>query len=335
MIKELTTSIDKTSTKNPNTISFKQKVTSNIQTMSIFGVLIFLCIIFSVTTDSFLTTNNFLNLLQQLAPNLVVAVLMTLVITTSGIDLSVGSILALASALTATFLNVGMGSFFTIILVLLAGAIIGGLNGYLTAYQKIPAFIVTLAGLIYIRGIALFITKGYSLPIDSSHWLIWLGRGKVAGFPVPALLAIIIAILGYVSLNHTKYGTYVTGIGANEEAVRRSGINIKLIKLVTFTLTGVAASIAGLILAARLGSGSSNIGEAFELDIIAAVVLGGTSLIGGVGTIIGSLIGVALIGIINNGLTLLHVSPYIIQIVQGLVLLVAVIINLRILGKRK
>jgi simple sugar transport system permease protein len=336
MIKEeVNMNIRTTPSKNSNTLTFKQKVNSSVQTISILVVLVLLCIIFSISTDTFLSTGNFLNLLQQLAPNLVVAVLMTLVITTAGIDLSVGSILALASALTATFLGMGFGSLSTIFLVLLVGALIGSLNGYVTAYQNIPPFIVTLAGMIYIRGIALYVTEGYSIGIDGKPWLLWLGRGEIFNIPVAAILAILITIIGYVALNNTKYGSYVTGIGANEEAVRRSGVKIKKIKLITYTFTGVAASLAGLILAARLGSGSSNIGVAFELDIIAAVVLGGTSLFGGLGTIFGTLIGVSLIGIINNGLTLMHVSPYIIQIVQGIVLLLAVIINLRLFGKKK
>ncbi|WP_198153560.1 ABC transporter permease [Thalassobacillus sp. C254] len=179
------------------------------------------------------------------------------------------------------------------------------------------------------------ITGGYSISIASDAALTSIGVGSFFGVPVPAILAIVIMVIGVIALRNSRYGTYVTGIGANEEAVRRSGVNTRFVKLITYTFSGGAAALAGLILASRLGSGSSNIGLMFELDIIAAVVLGGTALFGGAGTILGSLIGVTMIGVINNGLTLMQVSPYIIQIIEGLVLLMAVIINVRIFGRKR
>ncbi|OLS38270.1 ABC transporter permease [Alkalihalophilus pseudofirmus] len=313
----------------------KSWISDNKQTLSILLILLIISTYFSVATGSFLSQGNFLNLIQQLAPNLIVVVAMTFVITTGGIDLSVGSILALASAITATVLSAGISSPLAIGIVILAGILIGSINGFITAYINIPPFIVTLAAMIYVRGIALLITGGYSIAISREHGLTNIGIGTFLGIPVSAWLAVIIVTLGAIALRNSRFGTYVTGIGANEESVRRSGVDTKKIKMMTYMMSGGAAALAGLIISSRLGSGSSNIGMMFELDIIAAVVLGGTALFGGKGTMVGSLIGVAMIGVINNGLTLMQVSPYIIQIVEGFVLLIAVIINIRFFGYRK
>lgn len=313
---------------------FRAFVRENLSILSITAVLILICLFFAIMTSSFFTLSNASNLIIQIAPNIIVAVMMTFVITTGGIDLSVGSILALASALAAILLDAGLGSFLTLLVVLAAGLTAGLLNGYVVAYFGIPPLIVTLAAMIYIRGIALLLTGGYSIAILSEHWLTGLGQGKIAGIPVAVILSVICVVLGMIFLRFTRYGNYVTGIGANEESVRRSGVNTKKVKLITYMLSGASAALAGLIIAARLGSGSSNIGTMFEMDVIAAVVLGGTALFGGAGTIAGTVIGVALIGVIQNGLTLMHVSPFIIQIIEGFVLLLAVIINIRVFGKK-
>ncbi|PLR75735.1 ABC transporter permease [Bacillus sp. V3-13] len=310
-------------------------INENKQVLSIFLILLIISTYFSFAADAFFSYGNFFNLIQQLAPNLIVVVAMTFIITTGGIDLSVGSIVALSSAVTATALQAGIGSPVTLTIVIAAGLAIGIVNGYITAFHNIPPFIVTLSSMIFVRGIALLITGGYSIAISREHGLTNIGLGTLFGVPVSALLAIIIAGLGAVALKNSRFGIYVTGIGANEEAVRRSGVDTRKVKLITYMMSGGAAALAGLIISSRLASGSSNIGMMFELDIIAAVVLGGTALMGGKGTMIGSLIGVVIIGVINNGLTLLQVSPYIIQIIEGFVLLLAVILNIRVFGFRK
>ncbi|MDN3954838.1 ABC transporter permease [Sporolactobacillus laevolacticus] len=304
-----------------------QWIANNKQIIGIFAVLVILSLFFSVFSNSFATTGNMLNMLQQLAANLIVCVFMTLVITTSGIDLSVGSILSLASALIAVLIKAGLGSFEAFLIVLIVGAIVGLINGVVISYLSIPPFIVTLASMIYIQGLALLITGGYSIGIDGSAWLNAIGQGRVLNIPVSAIIAIVVVIVGWGVLTQTRFGTYVIGIGSNEESVRRSGVNIKKIKMLTYMFSGMAASFAGIVLATRLGSGSSNVGTGFEMAVIAAVVLGGTSLFGGIGTMLGSVFGVFLIGVIDNGLTLMNVSPYIIQIIQGSVLLLAVIVN--------
>lgn len=319
---------------NPS-IKISAWINENKQVLSIFLIFLLISLYFSFATNAFITSANFYNLIQQLAPNLIVVVAMTFIITTGGIDLSVGSIVALSSAVTATVLQAGMNSPLAFLIVLATGLVVGLLNGYITAYHNIPPFIVTLSSMIYVRGLALLITGGYSIAISREHSLTNIGLGTLFDIPVSALLAIIIAVLGAIALKNTRFGTYVTGIGANEEAVRRSAVNTRKVKLIAYTMSGGAAALAGLIISSRLGSGSSNIGMMFELDVIAAVVLGGTALIGGRGTMIGSLIGVAIIGVINNGLTLMQVSPYIIQIIEGLVLLLAVILNIRVFGYKK
>ena len=305
------------------------------QVLSIGLFFIACCVLFSTMSPYFLLPGNLLNLIRQLAPLLVVAVGMTFVITTGGIDLSVGSTAAMANAVVAIELQHGMPWPIAVVLVLLLGAVVGVVMGWFVAYQKIPSFIVTLAGLSMLRGVALLLTQGYSIPIDepSAEPFIYLGRGWIFGFPVPALFAILIAAAGFIALTRMRYGRHVVAVGANTEAARRVGIPSLRIILSVFMLSGLSAAFAGLLIAARLGSGSSNAAEGFELDVIAAVVLGGTSLLGGTGTILGTVLGALTIGVIGNGLILVHTSPFLVQIVTGAIILAAIWLNTRIFSR--
>ena len=303
---------------------------SNAPVLSIAAFFILVCLIFSIITDSFLSQVNLLNLLRQSAPILIVATAMTFVITTGGIDLSVGSNLALINALAAISLAAGIPWPAVVLLMLALGIAIGAVQGYFVAYEGIPAFIVTLAGLSAIRGLALLLTEGYSIPISGDSWFVQIGRGWFLGVPLPAIIALVVAIIGFVVLTQTRYGRYVTGIGANVEAVRRAGVNVRRHILSVYMLTGVAAALAGIVIAARLGSGSSNAGVGFELEVIAAVVLGGTNLFGGRGTIVGTALGALTIAVIGNGLILAHISPFFTQIVTGLIILLAIWLNTRL-----
>jgi len=284
---------------------------------------------FGMVTEAFTSHVNLLNLLRQSAPLLIVAVAMTFVITTGGIDLSVGSTVALVNALAAILLQAAMPWPFVVMAVLLLGGLVGALQGWLVASEEIPAFIVTLAGLSVLRGVALLLTQGFSIPISPDSWFVQLGRGWFLGVPLPAVLAVVTAIAGWVALSQTTFGRYVTAIGANAEAARRAGINVRRTTLLVYVLTGIAAAMAGIIIAARLGSGSSNAAVGFELEVIAAVVLGGTALLGGRGTIVGTVLGALTIAVIGNGLILAHISPFFTQIVTGLIILAAIWLNTR------
>ncbi len=305
----------------------------NAQVSSI-AVFLMVCIIgFSLSTDAFFTSSNLLNLLRQSAPLMIVAVAMTFVITTGGIDLSVGSSMALANALIAIILAHGTPWPAAVLIVIGVGALIGLMQGWFIAFEKIPPFIVTLAGLSIFRGIALLMTEGFSIPIDRSSGFLFLGRGWFMGIPIPAILAVIVVITGLVALSQTTFGRHVIGIGANTESARRAGISTKRVIISVYVLAGAAAAFAGIIFAARLASGSSNAGVAFELEVIAAVVLGGTSLMGGRGSVAGTVLGALTIVVIGNGLILLHVSPFFTQIVTGAIILIAIWLNTRVFNR--
>lgn len=301
--------------------------------ISIALFFIFCCVVFSLITSSFLSATNWLNIIRQSAPLLIVAAAMTLVITTGGIDLSVGSTLALVGALSAIALN-HWGLPWPVVLIggLVLGGLVGAINGFFIAYEGIPAFIVTLAMLAVVRGVALLITQGYSIPIPADSLFTFMGRARVLGIPMPALIGIVLLLVAHIALNHMRFGRYVTAIGANAEGARRSGINTKSVTLRVYVISGMAAALAGMIITARLGSGSSNQGEGFELQVIAAVVLGSTSLFGGFGTILGTLLGAMSIAIIQNGLILSHISPFYTQIATGTIILLAIWLNTRILN---
>ena len=311
------------------TNSVKQFLEENASVFSILSFFIFMTLFFAISADSFFTQRNFLNLLRQSAPILIAATAMTFVITTGGIDSSVGSTLAIVNALCAILLMHQFHWILVLFILIIVGITCGLVQGYFIAYEGIPAFIVTLAGMSSIRGIALLMTEGFTIPIDRNLGIIYLGRGWLFGIPIPAIIAVVIIFIGYILLNNTTYGQYVTGIGSNSEATRRSGINIKFYTLVTYIFCGVCAAIGGIIIAARLGSGSSNAGIMFELEVIAAVVLGGTNLFGGKGSIVGTILGALTIAIIGNGLILLHVSSFYTKIVTGFIILIAIWLNRR------
>ena len=289
------------------------------------------CIIFfSMATDVFLSIGNLLNILRQAAPILIVAVAMTFVIITAGIDLSVGSQVALINASAAIILSLGVPWPVVVLAMLLLGALVGLAQGWFIAYQGIPAFIVTLAGLSILRGFALYMTQGFSIPINGVPGFFALGRGTFLGFPVPAIIALIVTAVASIVISRQIYGRQVVAVGSNPEAARRVGMSSNWIIASVYMLAGISCAIAGLLLAARLGSGSSNAAVGFELQVIAAVVLGGTSLFGGRGSILGTLLGTLTIAVIGNGLILMHISPFFTQIVTGAIILIAIWLNTRI-----
>ena len=306
-------------------------VTTNFGVLSISAVFVVLFAFFSIQADAFLSTDNLVNVGRQIAPTVIVAVAMTFVITTGAIDLSVGSIVGLTAAALAIFAESG-NAVVALAMTLVIGLGIGLINGALTAFGKLQSFIVTLAALTAVRGVALLITDGYSTPI-TSDFLLPLGQGQLLGLYTPTWIAIATVALGWWVFTQTKFGRYIVAVGSNAESLRRAGVDIRRIQMAALALTGLFAGLAGVITAARLASGSSISGTMFELEVITAVVLGGTSLMGGRGSIIGSAIGALTLGIISNGLVLLKVDVYWVPIVQGLILVVAIFLNSKVFSR--
>jgi ribose transport system permease protein len=299
--------------------------------------LFMLCIVFGILSDKFFTVANGLNVMRQISVNICISVGMTLIILTAGIDLSVGSVLALSGAITAGLLKNGikmeeMHLFvgFTILGAVLAGIIIGSLLGFLNGLVitkfKVPPFVATLAMLTIARGLTMLYTNGY--PISSfGDSFTYIGGGWLLGLPVPVWIAATVVIAAIIVTKKIKLGRYIYAIGGNESAARLSGININKVKIIVYTIAGALAAVGGIIVTARLDSAQPNAGTSYELDAIAAVVIGGTSLSGGRGSIWGTVLGAAIIGILNNGLVLLNVSILWQQVVKGAVILLAVIID--------
>ena len=304
----------------------KDKKNTIIRKMGPLLGLLLLGIALTILSDRFLTVNNLLNVARQISINAIISVGMTLIILTGGIDLSVGSIVALTGSITAGLLVSGQAILPAIFVGVLVGVLLGLFNGLLITRAEIPPFIATLGTMTAARGLTLVYTEGR--PITGMEEAFrFLGGGYLSGIPVPVILMVIIFAATYVMLKKTRLGRYIYAIGGNEEAARLSGINTKKILLSVYMLGGLLAGVSGIIMASRLNSAQPTAGISFELDAIAAVVLGGTSLSGGVGTIGGTLIGAFIIGVLDNGLNLLNVSSFYQQIAKGLVILLAVFLD--------
>jgi ribose transport system permease protein len=290
-----------------------------------------LCIVLSVLSDSFLTVDNWLNILRQVSINALIAFGMTFVILTGGIDLSVGSVLALSSAITAGMMASGTNGVTAIIIGLLAGLFMGAINGIVITKGRVAPFIATLATMTMFRGLTLVYTDGRPITGFATDDILFqmMGRGYFLGIPVPVVFMIVVYAALYFVLKKTTFGRHTYAIGGNEEASRLSGIRVDRLKVWIYSLTGGLSALAGIILTSRLNSAQPTAGTAYELDAIAAVVLGGTSLSGGRGWIFGTLVGALIIGILNNGLNLLNVSSFYQQVIKGLVILLAVLLDRR------
>ncbi|MFL0364719.1 ribose ABC transporter permease RbsC [Pseudobacillus sp. 179-B 2D1 NHS] len=290
--------------------------------------LIILILIVSILNPSFLAPLNILNLLRQVAINALIAYGMTFVILTGGIDLSVGSILALSSALMAGMIVSGIDPILAIFIGCLLGAIMGAINGLLITKGKMAPFIATLATMTIYRGLTLVYTDGNPITGLGDNYLFQLfGRGYFLGIPVPAVTMLLSFVILWVILHKTPFGRQTYAIGGNEKAAWISGIKVSRVKIMIYSLAGLLAALAGAILTSRLNSAQPTAGTSYELDAIAAVVLGGTSLSGGRGLIIGTLIGALIIGTLNNGLNLLGVSSFFQMVVKGIVIVIAVLID--------
>lgn len=303
----------------------------NFQDFGSLIALILLVVVLSVISPDFRTVNNALSLLRQSSINGVIAFGMTLVILTGGIDLSVGSTLALTATITAQLLVMGVSSPIAVAGGLVVGTILGAISGILITKGKLQPFIATLITMTVYSGLTLIISGGK--PISnimigsdfSNAFLKNIGRGDFLGIPVPIyILAISFALLYFV-LHNTVIGRKIYAVGSNAKASAIAGVNITKTKLLVYAASGFFAALSGMILLSRLGSAQPTLGAGYELDAIAAVALGGTSLNGGRGRIFGTLIGVLIIAVLNNGLNIINVSSYYQEVIKGLVILIAVI----------
>ncbi|MGR5463140.1 ribose ABC transporter permease [Photobacterium damselae] len=292
--------------------------------------LIFLIVVVSFLNPNFFTVDNILNILRQTSVNAIIAVGMTLVILTAGIDLSVGSVLALCGAFAATLIAMEVPVLIAVPTALLAGAILGAISGVIIAKGKVQAFIATLVTMTLLRGITMVYTDGRPISTgftDVADSFAWFGTGYAMGIPVPIWLMVIVFAAAWYLLNHTRFGRYVYALGGNESATRLSGINVDRVKIGVYAICGFLSALAGIIITSRLSSAQPTAGMGYELDAIAAVVLGGTSLAGGKGRIMGTLIGALIIGFLNNALNLLDVSSYYQMIAKAVVILLAVLVD--------
>ncbi|WP_421726133.1 ABC transporter permease [Bauldia sp.] len=299
----------------------------------------------SLVSPFFLTVDNIFNILRQSAFVAMLAIGQTFVILTGGIDLSVAAIAALAACVAAVLMTqpgevfgIAYGPFnpvLAIVIGLAVGVIAGAFNGLIIARFGIPDFIATLGAMTLLRGLALLTTGGFPIPSFRAEgglsslpdFLIWIGTGSVLGFPVSALIALIMAAVAWWVLRYTSFGRSVYAVGGNREAARISGISIGRVKIMVYAISGLCAGIAGLIMTGRLSSANALLGEGGELQSIASVVIGGTNLFGGEGGVLGSVIGALIIGVLNNGLNLLDVSPFWQRVVQGVVIILVVVLD--------
>lgn len=301
--------------------------------------LILMVIIMSFMHPSFMTVDNSWNILRQISINLCLSIGMTLIILTGGIDLSVGSVLALAGAITAGMLKNGIelpifNTYieFTVLGAVLCGLIAGGIlgffNGIMIIRFHIPPFVATLGMLSIARGLTRLYTGGF--PITSmGEGFAYIGTGidPIIGFPIPVWISVILVVFFVAFTQYSKLGRYIFAVGGSEQATHLSGVNVNIVKLWVYTLAGVLAAVGGILVTSRLDSAQPNAGIGYELDSIAAVVIGGTSLSGGRGSILGTVLGCLIIGVLNNSLTLLNVSPNWQLVIKGTVILVAVAID--------
>lgn len=306
------------------TVSYKDLMTK----LGPFLALIVLVIFVTVLNPSFISATNILNLLRQVSTNALIAFGMTFVIITGGIDLSVGSTLALSSALTAGMIVSGLDPVLAMIAGVAIGFVLGAVNGLLITKGKMAPFIATLATMTIYRGLTLVYTDGNPITgIGDSFIFKFMGRGYLFGIPFPVVLMLVFFAILFVVLHKMTFGRKTFAIGGNEKAAYISGIKSDRIKIMVYAISGMMASLAGIIITSRLNSAQPTAGTSYEMDAIASVVLGGTSLSGGRGRIVGTLIGALIIGTLNNGLNLLGVSSFYQQVVKGIVIIIAVLID--------
>ena len=307
---------------------------SLFEKMGIFVVLILMIIMLSLAVPTFSSSINIINLLRQFSFIAIIALGAMCIFVGGGLDLSTGSVVGITSILVAMFLQIeNVPLILVILFVMLLGALIGVINGSLVMFTGIPAFIATLGTMTILRGLALIVCKGVPVPISRKDF-IFLGAGKILGIPVPILILVLLSIITFLIMNHTRFGRHVYAIGGNLQAAIISGIKIKKVSIIVYAYGSLLAAISGMVLTARIYSGQPSLGTGFELDAIAAAVIGGTSIKGGIGTVFGVISGALLIGVLSNGMDLINLSGYWQQVGKGIIITLAVIIDVLRKGKK-
>jgi len=322
-------------TEPTNAAGHRARVSAYVQRFGILIALVLLCVVLSFANEFFLTTRNIVNVLRQTSINGILAIGMTFVILTRGIDLSVGSVVALAGVVSAAFAttssiaSIAGGPYPAVIALVIGvgvGMAAGAVSGVLVARYNVPSFVATLGMLSAARGLTLLAAGGRPIPALTDGYR-WIGTGDVAGVPMPVVIFAAVFFVSWYVLSSTRFGRRVYAAGGNPHAATVSGINVTRIRFSVYVISGALAGLAGMILAARTGSALPQAGIAYELDAIAAVVIGGTSLAGGVGHVGGTLIGALLIGVVNNGLDLMGVESYYQQVIKGVLIVAAVLLD--------
>lgn len=304
----------------------KQQHSAVWDSLGILPILLLIVVLFAVLNGNFLRPNNLMNILRQASINIVLAAGMTLVILTARIDLSVGSILATTAVISLMVsLNPALQPF-TIVIPLLAGMGFGALNGFLIAYVKLPFFIVVLGSMTALRGAAYLLADGTTL-INNDLNFAWIGNSYLGPVPWLAVIALLVIAAIWFILKKTVLGTRIYAVGGNAQAARLTGINVKFIIVFVYAMSGLLSGLGGVMTASRLYSASGLLGNGYELDAIASVILGGTSILGGMGSVVGTLVGALIIAVLNNGLTLMNVSFFWQLVVRGVVIVIAVLIE--------
>ena len=313
-------------------ITRTRKLSKHANELGLLAIIVVLYLVFSIYATGFISLNNQMNILRDAATIGIAAWAMTLIIISGEIDVSVGPMVAFISVILAYLMQYAIPLPFALILALCLGAALGSVAGVLRGWFNVPSFVATLGLWSALRGMGLFMTNALPVPIDENDVLDWLG-GQVLGLPVSAVIMLILFVVFQFISKKTAFGRSVYAIGGNASAAQLCGINVKRIRILLFTLAGLLAAVTGILLAARLGSGNAGAASGLEFDVIAAVVVGGTALSGGRGSMLGTLLGVLVITLIGNGLVLLGINSFFQQVVRGVIIVLAVLANIIVMQK--
>ncbi len=309
-----------------------RKATGSFTQFGLLAALVIMIVAISIARPVFLKPDNIVNVLRQVSMNGILSIGLTFVILTGGIDLSVGSLVAVTSVIAGNLLLQGYDAWVAVLVAVLASVLFGFFNGTMIAYFGLPPFIATLAGQTIGRGFAYVYSDGKPYSVSNKAFLA-IGKGSFLGIPIPVIILFVLCAIAMLVLARTTFGRHIYAFGGNRNATKLAGVKTKFVEMMAYVISALMAGVVGVILSARISSGQPTAGLGYELDAIAAVAIGGTSMSGGVGTLTGTILGFIIIGVLSNALTLLNVSSFYQQIVKGAIILIAVLIDMR--GKRK